>query len=244
VAEHDGWAVLFVCDGCTDGTPEKLLELIAADSPAIRAEVYTNNRGKGYALRRGFDIANTPYLIFTDVDLAYDPDEAVKLLKVLQDGYDLAVVNRAHPDSRFAVSPRDFPSIYKRHVMSRTFNWFLRRVLPITILDTQAGLKGITAQAWARLSPQLGSNGFFFDVELLALAGIAGLRTGETPVNFSYHDPTTVRMVRHGWVMLNDTFRLRRSRKKRVQERESAILRTSADSTSATIPKPEPLRTS
>src|SRR5437763_514826 len=81
-------------------------------SPALRAEVYTANRGKGYALRRGLSLAQTPYCIYTDVDLAYDPDEAVKLLENLEAGADLAVVNRAHPDSTFHISPRDFPNIY------------------------------------------------------------------------------------------------------------------------------------
>ena len=33
------------------------------------------NRGKGHALRRGLDMATTPYRVYTDVDLAYDPEE-------------------------------------------------------------------------------------------------------------------------------------------------------------------------
>ncbi len=130
VAEHPEWCVLFVCDGCSDGTAEKLASLIAADGPNLRAEIYTQNRGKGYAVRRGLTLAQTPYRFYTDVDLAYDPDEAIKLLKLLEDGADLAVVNRASPDSCFLISPRDFPTIYKRHVMSRCFNWWLRRCCP------------------------------------------------------------------------------------------------------------------
>ena len=69
------------------------------------------------------------------------------------------------------MSPTDFPRIYKRHLMSRSFNWWLRRMLPIEILDTQAGLKGVTARAWQTIGPQITSEGFFFDVELLARAG-------------------------------------------------------------------------
>lgn len=218
VAEHPDWCVLFVCDGCSDETPGRLAQLLAGDTPVMRVESYAENRGKGYALRRGLDMADTEFRLFTDVDLAYDPDEAIKLLEVLQQGCDLAVVNRVHADSRYLISPRDFPSIYKRHLMSRSFNWWLRKMLPITILDTQAGLKGMTAAAWQRLSPHMRTEGFFFDVELLARAGAAGMKTGESPVNFRYVDPTTVRMVKHGWPMFFETLKLRKRLRKELSE--------------------------
>jgi hypothetical protein len=99
-------------------------------------------------------------------------------------------------------------------MMSRSFNWWLRQMLPITILDTQAGLKGITAQAWEKIGPEMTTDGFFFDVEFLARAGAAHLRIDEAPVFFKYVDPTTVRMVNHGWKMIKDTLKLRRNMKK------------------------------
>lgn len=211
LAAHQDWCILFVCDGCTDDTVPKLRALTRDFAWHMRIEAYETNRGKGYALRRGLGLASTPYKIFTDCDLAYDPEESTKILKLLEGGADIAVVNRASPDSQFLVSPRDFPSIYRRHLMSRGFNWWLRRMLPITILDTQAGLKGMTAAAWERLGPEMTTDGFFVDVELLARAGAAGMRIDESPVFFHYVDPTTVRMVNHGWKMIKDTLKLRRA---------------------------------
>jgi dolichyl-phosphate beta-glucosyltransferase len=210
LAEHPDWCVLFVCDGDPDDTAEKLLPL-AKDLPEqVQVDGYQTNRGKGYALRHGLSVARTPHRVFTDVDLAYDPDEAMKILRLLQSGADLAVANRASPESLFWMSPRDFPTIYRRHLMSRSFNWWLRRMLPITILDTQAGLKGISARAWEILGPKITSDGFFFDVELLAWAGAARMRIDQTPVSVKYIDPTTVRMVRDGWSMIRATLKLRR----------------------------------
>ncbi len=211
---HEDWCALFVCDGCKDDTVSRLQSLLADYSPHMRVESYEQNRGKGYALRRGLSLASTPYKIYTDVDLAYDPEEAIKLQVLLAAGADLAVVNRANPDSQFLISPRDFPNIYKRHVMSRSFNWWLRQMLPITIGDTQAGLKGISSRAWDILAPEMTTDGFFFDVELLARAGAAGMRIDEAPVYFKYVDPTTVRMVGHGWNMIKDTLKLRRKMRK------------------------------
>lgn len=212
--DHPDWCALFVCDGCPHGTAEKLLPLIENLAPQIRLDHYETNRGKGYALRRGLNLAKTPYRMYTDVDLAYDPEEALKIQRLLEAGADVGVVNRASPDSRFLISPNEFPRIYKRHLMSRGFNWWLRRMLPIRILDTQAGLKGLTADAWETIGPRMTSDGFFFDVELLALAGAANLRIEEVPVLVTYIDPTTVKMITHGWAMIKDTMRLRRSLKK------------------------------
>jgi dolichyl-phosphate beta-glucosyltransferase len=225
LGRHPDWCCLFVSDGCKAGTVEKLQPLLSAMPEQMRLEAYEKNRGKGYALRRGLNLARTPFKIFTDVDLAYDPDEALKILELLEHGADLAVVNRASPDSQFLISPRDFPNIYKRHMMSRGFNWWLRQMLPINILDTQAGLKGITAAAWDILSPHMTTNGFFFDVELLARAGAAQMKIDEIPVLVRYVDPTTVRMVSHGWSMIKDTVKLRRAmRKMKLQKPAKSVV--------------------
>lgn len=226
VREHPEWCVMFVCDGCSDGTAERIAELIQDDGPAMTVESYARNRGKGYALRLGLSKATTPFRVFTDVDLAYDPDEALKIMRVLEDGADVAVVNRASPDSCFLISPRDFPNIYKRHIMSRSFNWWLRQVLPIRILDTQAGLKGVTAAAWQIVGPRMTSDGFFVDVELLARAQVEGLVLRETPIVFRYADPTTVRMVKHGGQMILDTLRLRRKLHQELKERRREEMET------------------
>jgi dolichyl-phosphate beta-glucosyltransferase len=211
LAAHEDWCAIFVCDGCSDDTVAKLRTLTEDAGLQLRVEAYDRNRGKGYALRRGLSLADTPFKVYTDCDLAYDPEESVKILHLLEAGADVAVVNRANPDSQFLISPRDFPTIYRRHLMSRSFNWWLRQMLPITIGDTQAGLKGLTAAAWERIGPAMTTDGFFFDVELLARAGAARMRIDEVPVFFKYVDPTTVRMVNHGWAMIKDTLRLRRA---------------------------------
>ncbi|MDP9173967.1 MAG: glycosyltransferase [Planctomycetota bacterium] len=220
VANHPEWCVLLVVDGCPFGSAQALKPLIENLGPAIRMDTYEQNRGKGFALRRGLDLATTPYRIYTDVDLAYDPEEAVKILSLLMNGADVGVVNRANPSSRFVMSPSEFPRIYKRHLMSRGFNWWLRQMLPISILDTQAGLKGLTDNAWQTIGPHMTTDGFFFDVELLARAGAMDLRIAEIPVMVTYIDPTTVRMVTHGWAMMKDTIRLRKDlRLKKIVKR-------------------------
>src|SRR5262245_58098093 len=55
-----GWEVLFVCDGCSDGTPERLAELTRGAPGPVRVLSHAPNRGKGYAVRRGLEAASGP----------------------------------------------------------------------------------------------------------------------------------------------------------------------------------------
>ncbi|HEX5923092.1 MAG TPA: GtrA family protein, partial [Baekduia sp.] len=50
--------------------------------------------------------------------------------------------------------------------------------------DAQCGFKAVTRGAAAQLLPQIRDDGWFFDTELLVLAGRAGLRIHEVPVDW------------------------------------------------------------
>jgi dolichyl-phosphate beta-glucosyltransferase len=114
------------------------------------------------------------------------------------------------PESRYLISPSFFRYLYTRHVLSRTFNWLVRRTLLPGILDTQAGLKGFTADATTTLFPLLTVPGFGFDVELLYIALRHGLRVTQVPVRFRYDsEPSSLRFARDGATMLGDLVRIR-----------------------------------
>src|SRR5438874_7271471 len=94
------WEFVFVCDGCTDGTPERLRSLTSGAGERVRVLSYEGNRGKGYAVRLGLQAARGRWRIFTDVDLAYGFADITRLAQTLQAGAEVAVASRTHPDSR------------------------------------------------------------------------------------------------------------------------------------------------
>src|SRR3989440_7986630 len=114
VATHPRWVVLFVCDGCCDDTVSRLSAELSPATPALAMHTYQDNRGKGYALRRALNLVRTPYAVYTDVDLAYDPDEALKVLQLLENGADLAGANPVGPARPFLVNTRSFSTHYQR----------------------------------------------------------------------------------------------------------------------------------
>ena len=71
--------VVIVDDGSKDGTRDYLSELIG--HPDIKVIFHEQNRGKGAALRTGFENASGDILIVQDADLEYDPNEYPKLLQ-------------------------------------------------------------------------------------------------------------------------------------------------------------------
>ena len=205
-ARPDPWEVLFVCDGCTDGTPERLDRLLdEAGDPRVRALSYPANRGKGYAVRVGLLAARGDVRLFTDVDLHYF--EAVpRVAAALRAGGRCVVASRYHPDSRLVLPFGLLPYAVGRRVQSWAFVRLVRTLLPVRASDTQAGLKGMTAAVAEAVVPNLACDGFAFDGELLAACGRYGIPVAEVPVTVRYDDASTstggltaARMVRQLW---------------------------------------------
>lgn len=202
----DRWEVVYVCDGCTDGSGERLQELARFSSDRARVIRYARNRGKGYAVRRGLRAAVGQWRVFADFDLAYGFDDVLRVQAALRAGADLAIASRTHPDSRILLPPRLQGYLYRRHLQSRVLSRLIRLLLPLTQRDTQAGLKGISARTARAVLPHLRSRGFELDCELLTACVRLGLTIAEVPVCVRYESSAsstswgnTLRMIWRLW---------------------------------------------
>jgi len=98
------YEVIVVSDGSTDGT-DKLARQFARTHPRVRLLAYRPNRGKGFAVRTGVAAARGRYVMFIDADLAVPVSIVGPFLEALQDGYDMAVASRHHPQSTMVTPP-------------------------------------------------------------------------------------------------------------------------------------------
>jgi dolichyl-phosphate beta-glucosyltransferase len=168
------------------------------------------NRGKGFSVARGMMAAEGAIRVFTDADLAYPLDEVWKIAAAIEAGADIAIACRVLPTSEYLMSAAFLRYIYTRHLVSRAFNALVRMTLIPGVLDTQAGLKGYTADAAQAVFPRVRIDGFGFDLECLFLARQLGLAVEQVPVRFRYADePTTVRFMRDARTMAADLARIR-----------------------------------
>jgi dolichyl-phosphate beta-glucosyltransferase len=207
----EAWEILFVCDGCTDGTPARLEALTADETRRVQIINYAPNRGKGYAVRRGLEAARGAWRIFTDIDLAYSLGDVQRLAQVLRGGAAVAIASRVHPDSRVILPPSLHGYAYRRHLQSWLFTNLAHCLLPLRQRDTQAGLKGLSAAAARLLLPHLHCDGFGFDCELLTACAHFGVEVTEVPVWVRYEDRASTTSVRATRQMFRELLRIRRT---------------------------------
>lgn len=80
--------IIFIDDGSTDSTFEKLKKLREKDK-RVRIIRFRRNFGQTPALSAGFDYCRGEIVITIDADLQNDPSDIEKLLKKIEEGYDL-----------------------------------------------------------------------------------------------------------------------------------------------------------
>ena len=203
---------IVIVDDCSERSSARIVEHFAEHNEATVFYRNGTNRGKGHAVARGMLNATGAYRIFVDSDLAYPSCQISKLLRALESGSDVVIACRVLPESRYVMSPTFFHYLYTRHVMSRLFNRLAQIVLLPGILDTQAGLKGFTAEAAQTVFSRQTLCGFGFDLECLYIARSHNLKIEQMPVDFHYSDePSTISFVQHGAEMLMDLIRVRRN---------------------------------
>jgi glycosyltransferase involved in cell wall biosynthesis len=198
------YEVLLVSDGNTDGTDDAAR---AVDFPQCTVFHYEPNRGKGYALRYGFDHARGRLVAFLDADLDIHPSCVGTLVDQLEhSGLDGVIGSKVHPASTVV-----YPAF--RRFQSRVFRTLIRTVFHLDVADTQTGCKVFRREVLDLCLPRVRSDGFLLDLELLVLANDAGYHVAEGPIILDYQFATSTGLyaVRQ---MLTEVTRLARRRRR------------------------------
>ncbi|MBQ2719189.1 MAG: glycosyltransferase [Clostridia bacterium] len=205
----EDYEILCVNDGSTDKTPS----LVAAfPDPAVKLVSYGENRGKGYAVRRGALAAAGDVVLFTDCDLAYGTGVIKTFYDVLTspEAPDLAVGSRVLHERGYG----EYTLL--RRLVSRTYILVLKILGGLRLSDSQCGCKGFRLAAAKTIFSVAEVDRFAFDFEAILLAEHFGMRFCEVPVAVERHGKSSVRVVRDTLRMLRDLRRM----KKRIKAME------------------------
>jgi dolichyl-phosphate beta-glucosyltransferase len=195
-----GVEIVVADDASLDGTAEA-----ARRAGADRVLSLPSHRGKGAAVRAGMLAATGDARAFTDADLAYSPEQVVRLLHEVEAGWEVVIGSRRHVDATTLVRAGRM-----REASGRLFNILTRLLVLHEYLDTQCGLKAFAGPVVPTLFQRGHVDGFAFDVELLYLARRYGLRLREVAVELANSQTSSVRVVRDAAMMVRDLLRIRR----------------------------------
>jgi len=200
--------VIVVDDGSADATAERVESFrsrLTPQDPRVQLVRQGTNRGKGAAVRTGFEHARGDIVLFTDADLSAPIEEALRLIRPIEEGAcDVAIGSRAVDPSLIGT-----PQTPVRRGSGRIFNLMVRCIAGLDLADTQCGFKAFRRTAIAPIFALQRVERFAFDVELLYLAAKFGLKVIELPVRWNHVHDSRVSLFRDGSRMLRDLCRIR-----------------------------------
>ncbi len=140
VGVSETYELIFIDDGSTDASRERLREMADADR-RVRCILFRRNFGKAAALDAGFAAATGDIVITMDADLQDDPAEIPNFIAALEDGHDVV--------SGWKVVRHD---PLNKTLPSRIFNVVVGRLSGIRLHDFNCGFKAYRAEALHGLS--------------------------------------------------------------------------------------------
>lgn len=167
--------ILIVDDGSTDGTREVLDAIQTGDD--LRIILHEHNKGKGAAVRTGFQNATGDVFLIQDADLEYDPREYPVLLKPIEEGISKVVYG-----SRFLGGPRK--AMFFWNMVANRFLTLVTNLLYNAILSDMETCYKVFRAELVRDIP-LRSRRFDFEPEVTAKILKRGHRIYEVPISYN-----------------------------------------------------------
>ncbi|GAH96900.1 unnamed protein product, partial [marine sediment metagenome] len=164
------YEVLLVDDGSTDGTTDKLAK-IHKRNPKYKIIQFRRNYGQTAAISAGFDYSIGDVIVTIDADLQNDPKDIPKILKKMEDGYDVVSGWRKERKDPFLT----------RIVPSKIANWLVSILAGIHLHDYGCTLKAYSKDV-AKNVQLYGEMHRYIP----ALASWIGINVTEVPV--SHHE--------------------------------------------------------
>jgi ubiquinone/menaquinone biosynthesis C-methylase UbiE len=193
---------IFVEGHSSDGTFEEMLR-VKDSYPGMDIKVIRQSgKGKGNAVRDGFDLATGDILMILDADLTMPPEELPKFYFALRENKG-EFVNGCR-----LVYPMDKQAMrFLNLVANKFFGWFFSHLLGQRLKDTLCGTKVLFRRDYLAIAANrsyFGDFDPFGDFDLLF--GAAKLNLKITEIIIRYRDrsygSTQISRFRHGWLLI------------------------------------------
>ena len=195
--EYD-YEIICVVDGVSDKTFERAQK---AKSKKIKVFGYSNNKGKGFAVRYGMARAKGDLISFLDAGMDISP-KGIMMLMAHMEWYnaDVIVGSKRHPVSRV-----NYP--LRRRIYSFGYHWGVKLLFDLPLTDTQSGIKIFKRRVVDKVLPRLLVEKYAMDIEMLSVAKYLGFnRIYEAPIEVKFDKKSSKIRWHTIFRMVLDTF--------------------------------------
>jgi 2-polyprenyl-3-methyl-5-hydroxy-6-metoxy-1,4-benzoquinol methylase len=194
--------LIFIEGHSKDNTFEAIERAIQAHPDKNCQLVRQTGKGKGDAVRLGFDLAKGNVLMILDSDLSVSPDDLPRFYRAIVEGKGELIngVRLVYPMENLAMRPMNFIG---NKFFSLAFSWLFGQ----PIKDTLCGTKVLSRAAYDKIKANRANFGDFDpygDFDLLFGAARLSLKITDMPVRYrsrTYGAPNISRW-RDGWLLL------------------------------------------
>ncbi len=170
-----GTEIIVVNDGSTDRTAE-IVRSIQGEIPGLKLIDYHPNRGKGEAVKAGFDAATEEAMMILDADMTVPPEELPRFFKLLNQG-SCGFVNGTR-----LIYPMQDNAMKKMNLLgNKVFGMVMSYLTGQHLTDTLCGTKALYKKDYKRI--KMGADKWG-DFDLLFGAAKNGDKILEVPIHY------------------------------------------------------------
>ncbi|MCM8789824.1 MAG: glycosyltransferase [Candidatus Omnitrophica bacterium] len=193
--------IIVVNDGSTDRTSEAVQRLLG-EFPDLKLIDYSPRRGKGYAVKKGFESATQEVVMILDADMSVMPEELPRFFKLLNKGV-CDFVN----GTRMVYHPMQEQAMRFWNLLgNKIFSLILTFITGQHLTDTLCGTKAMYKKDFQYIKMGIDKWG---DFDLLFGAARLGNKIMEIPVHYAARrsGESKMKTFRHGLHLLKGCFR-------------------------------------
>lgn len=200
--------IVVVDDNSPDGTAD-IAKALNEKYRNIRVLIRKKKEGVGAAYYFGYKNSKGSIVIGMDADLSHNPYEIPKLLKRLEDGYDMVIGSRHMRGSYY--EHKKF-NTFRKYLTSKYGNILTSFILGIKIRDFTNGFRCFKRGILQDI--KLINKGNSLLMEIIAKAYWNGYKISEVPVTFidRKRGSSKLRLLKEPIEFLGDVFQLKRQR--------------------------------